>query len=166
MAENGQFRTPFLTPKIRPKKFMFMSLFCVLSQEMRHINFFSGGQNGVFWVGGHKVYVEKVYVLFRSLSILRNLASVLDSSALRASCKFLRFPAMYASKAAFFCRKAHFRSSQSITGSLVTLENLFPRNYCYRYRLETRMNSFNCHCRCRFGVCSHPFISIDSQLSS
>ena len=35
---------------------------------MRHINFFLGVQNGVFWVGGgggQKVYVEKVDVLFQ-----------------------------------------------------------------------------------------------------
>ena len=30
-----------------------------------------------------------------------------------------------------------------ITGSFVTLENLFPENYRYRYRLEIRMNSVN-----------------------
>ena len=27
-----------------------------------------------------------------------------------------------------------------ITGSLVIIENLFPQNYRYRYRLEIRMN--------------------------
>ena len=32
-----------------------------------------------------------------------------------------------------------------ITGSFVTLENLFPENYRYRYRLEIRMNY---HYRC------------------
>ena len=50
-----------------------------------------------------------------------------------------------------------------ITGSLVTLENLFSPNYRYRYRLEIRMNF---HYRYRLGVRSHPFISIDSQLPS
>ena len=50
-----------------------------------------------------------------------------------------------------------------ITGSLVTLENLFSPNYRYRYRLEIRMNF---HYRYRLGVGSHPFISIDSQLPS
>ena len=29
---------------------------------------------------------------------------------------------------------------KTITGSLVTLENLFPPNYRYRYRLEMFMN--------------------------
>ena len=52
---------------------------------------------------------------------------------------------------------------KNITGSLVTPENLFPKNYRYRYRLEIRMNSFNDHFPYRLGVCSHPFISIDSQ---
>ena len=50
-----------------------------------------------------------------------------------------------------------------ITGSLVTLESLFPENYCYRYRLEFRMNY---HYRYRLGPRSRPFISIDSQLPS
>ena len=34
---------------------------------MRHINLFLGAQNGGFWGGGQKRYVEKVYVLFPSL---------------------------------------------------------------------------------------------------
>ena len=55
---------------------------------------------------------------------------------------------------------------KNITGSLVILENVFSPNYRYRYRLEIRMNSFNYHYRYRLGVRSHPFISIDSQLSS
>ena len=50
-----------------------------------------------------------------------------------------------------------------ITGSLVILENLFPENYRYRYRLEIRMNY---HYRYRLGPRSRPFISIDSQLPS
>ena len=50
-----------------------------------------------------------------------------------------------------------------ITGSLVTLWNLFPENYRYPYRLEIRMNY---HYRYRLGARSHPFISIDSQLPS
>ena len=32
-----------------------------------------------------------------------------------------------------------------VAGSLVTLENLFPPNYRYHYRLEIRMNSFYYH---------------------
>ena len=50
-----------------------------------------------------------------------------------------------------------------ITGSVVILENLFPKNYRYRYRLEIRMNY---HYRYRLGPRSRPFISIDSQLPS
>ena len=42
-----------------------------------------------------------------------------------------------------------------ITGSLVILENLFPENYRYRYRLEIRMNY---HYRYRLGPRSRPFI--------
>ena len=53
-----------------------------------------------------------------------------------------------------------------ITGSLVTLENLFPPNYRYRYRLEIQTNSFDYHHRYRLGVRSHTFISVDSQLPS
>ena len=47
---------------------MWVPTFRVLSQEMRHINFFRGAQNGAFGGGGQKVYVEKVYVLFPSLT--------------------------------------------------------------------------------------------------
>ena len=61
---------------------------------------------------------------------------------------------------------AQYRSSQNVTGSFVTLENLFSQNYRYRYCLEIRMNSFNYHYRYRLGVRSHPFISIGSQLPS
>ena len=50
-----------------------------------------------------------------------------------------------------------------ITGSLVTLEKLFPENYRYRYRLEIRMNY---HYRQRLGPRSRPLISSDSQLPS
>ena len=38
--------------------------FCVLSQEIRHINFFFWGANIGCFGWGPKVYVEKVYVLF------------------------------------------------------------------------------------------------------
>ena len=53
--------------------------------------------------------------------------------------------------------------SELLPAVLVTLENLFPRNFRYRYRLEILMNF---HYRYRPGVRSHPFISIDSQLPS
>ena len=53
-----------------------------------------------------------------------------------------------------------------ITGSLVTLENLLPQNYRYRYCLEIWVNSFSHHYRYRLGVRSHPLISIDSHLPS
>ena len=54
---------PLFDPKNPPKKFMWVP-FCVLSQEMRHINFLSGGPKWGGLGGGQKVYVEKVYVLF------------------------------------------------------------------------------------------------------
>ena len=43
-----------------------------------------------------------------------------------------------------------------ISGSPVTLENLFPQTYRYRYRLEIRMNLFNYHYR-------HSDISFQTQ---
>ena len=65
MAENGPFGTP-LSPQIPPKS-LCGSLFCILSQETRHIIFLLEAQMGVLG-GGQKVYVEKVYVLpFRLL---------------------------------------------------------------------------------------------------
>ena len=66
MAENGPFGTPFLTPRIPPKKFMWVPFLCSFPKKIRHMNFFLGAQNGGFWGGGQKVYVEKVYVLFPS----------------------------------------------------------------------------------------------------
>ena len=42
------------------------SFFCVLSQEMRHINFFLGAQNGVFRVGAKKFMLKKFMCLFLS----------------------------------------------------------------------------------------------------
>ena len=59
---------PPFWPQKSPRQSLCGSLFCVLSQEMRHINFFSGGPKWGVWGGGQKVYVEKVYVLFRSPS--------------------------------------------------------------------------------------------------
>ena len=50
--------------------------------------------------------------------------------------------------------------------SCYSFENVFPKNYRYRYRLEIRMNSFDYHYRYRLGVRSHPFISICTQLPS
>ena len=69
VPENGPFGTPFLTPKIPLKKFMWVP-FVILSQEMRHINFFLGAQIGVFffWGGCQKVHVEKVCALCPSLA--------------------------------------------------------------------------------------------------
>ena len=44
-----------------------VKLFCVPSQEMRHINFLSGGPEWGVLAGGQKIYVERVYVLLPSL---------------------------------------------------------------------------------------------------
>ena len=52
-----------MTPRI-PRKSLCGSLFCVLSQEMRHINFFLGGPKWGVLGEGQKVYVEIVYVFF------------------------------------------------------------------------------------------------------
>ena len=64
VAQNGPFGTPFWTPKI-PRKSLCGSLFCVLSKEMRHINFFLGAQDGAFWVGGGgKMFMLKKFMCF------------------------------------------------------------------------------------------------------
>ena len=59
----------FLTPKNPPQKVYVGPFFLrVLSQEMRHIHFFLGAQNGgLGW--GQKVYVEMISALFPSLTI-------------------------------------------------------------------------------------------------
>ena len=54
----ARFRTPFLTPKTPPKVYVGPFL-CVLSQEMRHIIYFLGVQNGVFWVGPKEFTLKK-----------------------------------------------------------------------------------------------------------
>ena len=57
-----------MTLKIYPKKSLCGSLFGVLSQEMRRINFFLGVQeNGAFWVGGKKFMLKKFMCLFGPL---------------------------------------------------------------------------------------------------
>ena len=58
---------PVLDPQNPPKKFMFICLFCVLSQEMRHINFFLGVQNREFWVGDKKFMLKKFMCFSRPL---------------------------------------------------------------------------------------------------
>ena len=63
VAQNGPFGTPFWTPKITPKN-VYGSLFCILSQEMRHTNFFLGAQNRVFWVGAKKFTLEMFMCFF------------------------------------------------------------------------------------------------------
>ena len=62
MARLGAREPPFW-PKNPPEKvYVDGSLFCVLSQEMRHMHFFWGPKIGVFFGRGQKVYVEKAYV--------------------------------------------------------------------------------------------------------
>ena len=56
---------PFLTPKILPKKFMWVLFLRPFPGNEAH-KLFSGGPNWSVLGGGQKVYVEKVYVLFRS----------------------------------------------------------------------------------------------------
>ena len=57
---------PFRQPNFRPKS-LCGSPFCVLSQEMRHINFFPGPPNGGFLGGGEKFMFKKFILL--SLSV-------------------------------------------------------------------------------------------------
>ena len=67
MAENGPFGTPFLTPQIPPKKFMWVPfLRTFLGNNAQKL--FSWGPKWGGLGGGQKVYVEKVYVFFRSRS--------------------------------------------------------------------------------------------------
>ena len=67
MAENGPFGTLFLTSKIRPKKFMWVPFLHSFPGNEAH-KLFSGGPEWGVLGGGQKVYVEKVYVLFPSLT--------------------------------------------------------------------------------------------------
>ena len=58
MPKIARLGPPFLTLKI-PRKSLCGSLFCVLSQEMRHINSFLEARNRAFWVGGKKFMLKK-----------------------------------------------------------------------------------------------------------
>ena len=67
MAEDGPFGTPFLTPKIAPKKFMWVPFLRPFPGNEAHKLFLGGPEWGVSG-GMQKVYVEKVYVLFPALT--------------------------------------------------------------------------------------------------
>ena len=56
---------PFLTRK--PTEIVDVGLFCVLSQELRHLNLFLGAHRG-FLGGRAKVDVDRIDVLFLSFS--------------------------------------------------------------------------------------------------
>ena len=60
--------------------------FCVLSQEMRHINFFLGAQIGVFWVGAKKFMLKKFMCFFGPLRIAQKNNSQ-GSLFVRSSCQ-------------------------------------------------------------------------------
>ena len=64
MDESGPFGAPFL-PQTPPKKFMWVPFLCPFPGNEAH-KLFSGGPKWGVLGGGQKVYVEKVYVLFRS----------------------------------------------------------------------------------------------------
>ena len=67
VTENGPFDTPFLTPNPPPpppKKFMWVPFSRPFPGNEAHKLFSEGPKWGVLG-GGQKVYVEKVYVLFR-----------------------------------------------------------------------------------------------------
>ena len=55
---------PAFWPQKSSRKSLCGSLFYVLSQEMRHISFFLGAQNGVFWVGTKKFMLKKFMCFF------------------------------------------------------------------------------------------------------
>ena len=66
MAENGLFGTPFLAPKNPPEK-VYVGLFLRAFPGNKAHKLFSRGPKWGVLSGGQKVYVEKVYVLFRPL---------------------------------------------------------------------------------------------------
>ena len=68
MAQNGPFGAPFLTPKLAPKKFMWVPFLRSFPGNEAHKLFSGGPKRGVLG-GGQKVHVEKVYCSFLSLKI-------------------------------------------------------------------------------------------------
>ena len=69
MAQTGPFGTPFLTPKSPEKVYVYVPLLRSFPENEAH-NFFSGGPTWGALGRVQKVYVEKVYVLFLSLSVV------------------------------------------------------------------------------------------------
>ena len=67
MAEIGPFGTPFLTPKIPPKKFMWVPFLRPFPGNEAHKYFFLGAQNGVFWLGAKKFMLKKFMCFFGPL---------------------------------------------------------------------------------------------------
>ena len=68
MAENGLFGTPFPTPKIPLKKFMWVPLLRSFPGIGAH-KLFSGAQNGGFRVGGKKFMLKKFMCFFCPLPL-------------------------------------------------------------------------------------------------
>ena len=93
-----------------PRKSLCGSLFCVLSQEMRHINFPVGPKKGCLG-GGQKVYVEKVYALFLSP---REVVVAGVSDILLRSCREKKMPVSAEARAVAKLKRQIPRSSQEI----------------------------------------------------
>ena len=67
VAENGQFGTPFSTPRIPLKKFMWVPFLRSFPRNEAHKLFSEGPKLGV-WVGANKFMLKKFMCFFRPLS--------------------------------------------------------------------------------------------------
>ena len=70
MAENGPVWDPVFDRKNPPETVYVGPFFGVLSQEMRHMNFFLGAQMGGFWVGPKSLCANSAPFVRFSLSLL------------------------------------------------------------------------------------------------
>ena len=106
-------KTPRGNSRPRPMKFWRHTWEMQVLQYPSRVQTFWGKRK--LGEGGWKRFSGgRAFRLDTSWEILWKLASALDSWALKPSCNFLRFLAMFPSKTAFFCRKMHFFGRKSV----------------------------------------------------
>ena len=108
------------------------------------------------FLGGRLPGIRKIFLVLDTANSMAELGEILDMLSVFqtvASWVKIRCTSIY-------------RSSQNYYRQSCYSWEYISQKYRHRYRLEIRMNSFNYDYRYRLGVCSDPFIFIDSQLPS
>ena len=167
MAENGPFRTPFLTQKF-PRKSLCGSLFLRSFPGNEAHKLFSGGPNWGVLGGGQKVYVEKVYVLFRS-PIFQEIPKVTSGPFLRYARLF-----MILSVRNFGTVLGKTKTLQTVTLRVAILSDFSARSLSQNFGAKLKEKSAqvravflgnllaqNCHLQCyrfRCFSCAQEFV--------